>query len=171
VGLPLWVVKTASAPVALIPFLIVVNTLLAVLLQVRFARGAEHPGRALAKMRSAGWALVCCSALMGLAAHHGAAVTSVLLTCAIVCLTAAEMWQAAGAWEISYRFAPEHRRVEYLSAFSLGQTGQQIWGPPLITAFVIGTGVAGWIALAAVFVLASLLTRPLITRLRVPVTT
>lgn len=170
VGLPLWVVKTASAPTAIIPVLIVINTVLAVVLQVRFARGAEEPGRALAKLRNAGLALVCCCALMGLAAHHGAVVTTVALTAGIVCLTGAEMWQAAGAWEISYRFAPEHRRVEYLSAFSLGQTGQQIWGPPLVTVFVIGTGVLGWLALAAVFVAASLLARPLVTRLREPMT-
>jgi hypothetical protein len=48
--------------------------------------------------------------------------------------------------------------------YSLGSTGQRIVGPALIASVVIAAGPAGWIGLAAVFCLVSLLVTP-VTRL------
>jgi hypothetical protein len=63
-------------------------------------------------------------------------------------LTAGELWHSIGAWELSYKYAPEDRRTEYLSIFALGNSVQDVVGPPLITIVVLGWAGAGWAVLA-----------------------
>ncbi|MCX5399489.1 MFS transporter [Streptomyces sp. NBC_00102] len=151
VGLPLWVTEHDGAPDALVPALILVNTVLAVLLQVPFARdvsGARAGARAL---RRAGLALAGCAALLAVpvGAPSSVAVVAVLLACAL--LTGGELWQAAGGWELSYAYAPEERKNLYLAVFSLGTSVQDMAGPLLITGVVLALGGPGWLLLAAFF--------------------
>jgi hypothetical protein len=75
-------------------------------------------------------------------------------------MSLAEIWQAAGAWELSYRYADPAREVHYLAVFSLGAAAQDVLGPALVAAAVIGSGAAGWLGLAALFLLATVLVGP-----------
>src|SRR5262249_22024853 len=79
---------------------------------------------------------------------------------ATVLMSLGEIWQAAGAWELSYRYADPEREVQYLAVFSLGVAAQNIYGPALVTVVVIGAGTAGWLGLAGVFVGGALLVGP-----------
>ncbi|MFJ7209314.1 MFS transporter [Streptomyces sp. NPDC098789] len=160
VGLPLWAMTATGVPAGFVPVLILVNTALSITLQVPVSRGAERPGGAARALRLSGFALAACCA--ALAAVHGLAplLAGALLLVACVALTFGEMWQAVGSWDLSYAFAPEDRRGTYLSVFSLGNSGQRIVGPALVTGVVIGTGAVGWAALGAVFCLASVLVPP-----------
>ncbi len=164
VGLPLWVTGHANVPDALVPFLVLVNTILAVVLQVPFARGVTEPRSGARALRRAGLALAVCAALLAVPAGAGPAVAigAVILSCAA--LTAGELWQAAGGWELSYAYAPEGRRTIYLSLFGLGTSAQDMVGP-LVVALALTLGGAGWLALAAVFVAAGLLAGPVVSLL------
>jgi hypothetical protein len=75
------------------------------------------------------------------------------------------MWQAGGAWELSYRYADQKREVQYLAVFSLGVTAQNIYGPAVVTAAVIGAGAAGWLGLAGLFLVATFLVGPVTSAL------
>ncbi|MFJ3926410.1 MFS transporter [Streptomyces sp. NPDC090022] len=160
VGLPLWAVQATGVSAGFVPVLVLVNTVLSIALQVPVSKGAERPGGAVRALRLGGLALAVCCA--GLAAADGRPpwAAGALLAAACVALTFGEMWQAVGGWDLSYEFAPEDRRGVYLSVFSLGNTGQRIVGPALVTGVVIAAGPAGWAALGLVFCLATALAGP-----------
>lgn len=161
VGIPLWVLEATEVPAALLPGLVLVNTLLSIALQVPVAKAAEREGGAVRALRLGGVAMVlCCVALAVAAGPDSAWAAAVALVVACVLLTFGEMWQATGGWELSYDHAPEDRKGVYLSVFSLGNTAQRIAGPALITSVVMVAGPAGWIGLAAVFAVAALFVTP-----------
>ncbi|GAA3442729.1 hypothetical protein [Planomonospora venezuelensis] len=137
VGIPLWIVTRTPAPPQLTGVIVLVNTIVVVLCQVRASRGCEDLAVAAHRMRWAAVALASCCLLLGLSTGMGAVVATVLVVTAVVMLTAGEMWQSAGSWGVSYELAPGERRAEYLSVFSLGSTAESIVGPVLLTTVVV----------------------------------
>ncbi|MFC8722650.1 MFS transporter [Kitasatospora sp. NPDC057198] len=162
IGVPLWVSEHTSAPKALVGLLLVVNTVLAVLFQVRASAGTENVAGGVRAMHRAAAALVGACALFALAGADlpVAAVVAALLL-GLVLLTAGELYQSAGGWGLSYALAPDRSRAEYLATFNLGTSAQFVLGPTIVTVGVIGGGTAGWGVLAAVFLLAGALVGPL----------
>lgn len=161
VAIPLWTIRETDAPTALVAVLVLLNTVLAVLFQIPFSKGAESEGGGLRAMRLAGCALIAsCATFAASAAPLGTAYACTMLVLATLLLTAAELWQSVGAWELSYAYAPEDRKAEYLSIFALGNSAQDVLGPPLVTVVVLGWGEAGWAALAALL-LGAVLVLPL----------
>lgn len=156
VGLPLWVTGNDDVPDSLVPVLIFVNTVLAVVLQVPFAKGVTTARTGARALRLGGLALAGCSVLLALPTGSTLllALTVPLLACAL--LTCGELWHAAGSWELSYAYAPEDRKNIYLSVFSLGNSVQDMLGPLLLAGVVIALGPPGWLALAALFCLLAL---------------
>lgn len=154
VGLPLWVMRS-GADETVIPVLITINTVLAVVLQVPFSRGSERPDFGARTMRLGGYSLIAACLILMVVPMTSRWVAVAVLILGTLAVTAAELWQAVGSWELSFRYAEEDRRAEYLSLFSLGTTLQSIAGPLIITA-VVGAGDVGWLSLAAVFALAML---------------
>lgn len=169
VGLPLWALQATEMPAGALPFLVLVNTLLSIVCQVPVSRIAERPGGAVRSLRLGGVALaLCCAAVAVSGVPDSAWAAAAVLALSCVLLTAGEMWQATGGWELSYAYAPEDQKGVYLSVFSLGGTGQRIVGPALITSVVIAGGPLGWVGLAAAFALAALLVTPVTRLLRTP---
>ncbi|MFB7949445.1 MFS transporter [Kitasatospora phosalacinea] len=162
IGVPLWVSEHTSAPKALVGLLLVVNTVLAVLFQVRASAGTENVAGGVRAMHRGAAALVGACALFALAGSDlpVAAVVAVLLL-GLVLLTAGELYQSAGGWGLSYALAPDHSRAEYLATFNLGTSTQFVLGPTIVTVGVIGGGTAGWAVLGVVFLLAGALVGPL----------
>ena len=157
VAMPLWVTLHTKAPASLVGLLLVVNTVLAVTLQVRATRGTDTvPGGARA-LRRAGMALALTCLLFALAAQLPLPLAIATLAAAAVALTAGELLQSAGGWALSYQLSPERNRAEYLATFNLGTGAQFVVGPTVVTIGVVGTGLPGWIALAGVFVAVALL--------------
>ena len=104
--------------------------------------------------------LAGCSVVTASAAHASPWLAALLLVVATVLMSLGEIWQAAGAWELSYRYADADREVQYLAVFSLGVAGQHIVGPALVTAAVVGMGTVGLIGLAVLFLIATVLVGP-----------
>ncbi|MGH3794502.1 MAG: MFS transporter [Pseudonocardiaceae bacterium] len=161
VGLPLWVVAQRGVPPAVVPLLIAVNTVLAVILQVRFSRGCERPVAAGAALRRAGIALVVLTGLLAVSGQVPTLASIVLLVAAVVALTAAELWQSAGGWGLALALAPAMAQGRGLSVFTLGSAGVEALGILLLGAVIIGAGPLGWWALAGVFALAAVFAVPL----------
>jgi MFS family permease len=164
-GIPLWLIRATSAPAGLVAVLMLVNTAMAVVLQVPFSKHATRPGGALRLLRLAGVMLAGCSVAAVVAAHVPAGFAVALLVLATALMSLGEIWQAAGAWELSYRYADPEREVKYLAVFSLGGTAQNVFGPVLVTSAVIGMGTAGWLGLAALFLVVALLAGPVTSAL------
>jgi len=164
-GIPLWVVLHTRAPKALLGVLLVVNTTLAVLFQVRATRGAESVAGSVTVMRRAGVVLAACCAVFAVTAMLTfTPVVVAVVVLGIVALTAGELWQSAGGWALSYALAPTESRAEYLTTFNLGVSTQFVLGPTIVTLGVVNNGVVGWLALAGYFLLAALAVGPLAHR-------
>lgn len=157
-ALPLWISQHTRISVPLIGLLVVLNTVLAVALQARFAAPATELRGAMRCMRWAGYSLAgfgVAAFAMGRLAPWSGAVTAVI---AVVLLTFGEMWQSAGGWTISYELADPARRAQYLSTFQLGTGLQAVLGPWMLTRFVFTTG-GGWLVFAAFVAATAILVR------------
>ena len=164
VGLPLQVSENTRAPHWIIAALLLVNTGLAIALQVRASRGSETVLGAARANRLAGFCLVAACGLFALSAFPTALTAVLVLIAATVALTGAELLSSAGQWGMSYALAPDDRQAEFLGGFILVSSAAGVAGPFLAT-LVVTSGSAGWAVAAVVFVIAGLLS-PVIARRR-----
>ncbi|HEX3961481.1 MAG TPA: MFS transporter [Trebonia sp.] len=156
VALPLWIATRTTAPPVIIGAILVLNTIMAIFLQVPLSRGSSDLLSAGHRQALAGCCLAACCLMMALTTRTGSALSATLVIAAVMALTLGEIWQGVGAWRISYALAPADQRAYYLAAYQLGQTAVSAAGPALITWAVIGNRAAGWASLGAIFVLAGL---------------
>ncbi|OPF76711.1 MFS transporter [Streptomyces antioxidans] len=159
VGLPLWVAQHTAAPRSLVAVLILVNTVMCVLLQVWASRGTGDLHGGARALRRSGYALAAGCLAYWAGAAGGAVTASVLLLCGVVIHTLGEVWQAAGAWGVSYALPPEGRLPDYQAFFSLTNVGRDVLGPVVATA-VVGWEGPGWGILALAFSACALASPP-----------
>lgn len=164
VALPLWVATRTRAPAAVVGVLVVLNTALAMGMQMRLSRGGDELRPAGARQRRAGWALAVCCLLASFSGDLPPLAAVVSVMAATAALTFGEIWQSVGAWGIGYGLAPENRRTYYLSVYGLGATAATIVGPGLVTSVVLPSGTVGWLGLAAAFALVGSLVPAVIHR-------
>ncbi|GGK75261.1 MFS transporter [Mangrovihabitans endophyticus] len=159
VAVPLWFARHTLVPPVFIGFLVALNTVLAVLLQARFAR----PCVTLSGARTAAILAGLSLAGFGVASQMAHAVTvEILAVClaflAVILLTFGELWHSASSWTVSYELAEPDRRTAYLSTFQLGVSLQAVLAPWAITEIVFGTP-GGWLMFGAVTIAAGLVPR------------
>ncbi|MEV7444129.1 MFS transporter [Streptomyces sp. NPDC091204] len=149
VGLPLWLVSHTTAPHALIPAFLVVNTVLVVALQLRVSarfQGARAATRAVVLY---GVTTLACCVLLAAAAGGGMWAASAALLAAAVLATAAELMRSVSSWELAVSLAPPQARASYLGVAGMAQSVQKSAGPLLLTGAVMTAGPAGWLVLGA----------------------
>lgn len=157
-ALPLWILQRTTAPRPVIQLLIVTSIVVVVVFQKRFAKGSDGVRGSRRSLRRAAWSLSLGAATVALTGWiHGVGWVLILLIAAALLVTAAELWQTVGGWNLSYAMAPQAQRPEYLAVFSLSSSAQRVIGPPLFTIVIIPLGSWGWLLLAMTLaVLASL---------------
>jgi hypothetical protein len=158
--IPLWAVTMTDAPKPLLGALFALNTVLAVLLQVRATRGADSlPGSVRLVRRAALATAVACPVVALSGATHGV-VTIAVLAVAVVLVTATELWGSAASWYVQTEVPPAAQRGAYQGANrTVGGVAGMI-GPASLTFLAIRTGGWGWWVIAGVFVLAAAAIRP-----------
>ena len=160
VGLPIWVVTHTAAPRPVAAWLIGVNTVLVVLLQVRAARGASTVAGAtrLQRWSFVALALTCLAAGLSGTVSRWPAVA--LLLAAALLVTLGELWGESARWLFRYEMASPTAQGEYGGVFQLGTAVPAIAGPALVTALPDRLELAGWLAIAVVFLVGWLATAP-----------
>jgi len=154
VGVPLWVASHTRAPAVTVSALLVLNTALVALFQVRAARGTDDVRSAGRAVAGAGVLLALACALYAAAGGVGVVLAVALLVGAAVAHTAAEMWGEAGSWGLAFELADERSAGAYQGVSQAGYSLGSMLAPLVVTATAIEHGAAGWAALGAVFVLA-----------------
>jgi MFS family permease len=155
VGLPLFVIHSTKAPHSVLGVLVATNTILAVTLQVRFARGVSSSRAGSRALRNGGLSLALCCLILVAVGRAGVAMSVGLLLVAVALLTFGEMWQSVGAWDLSVRHAPKERRPQYLMAFYLGAQAETIVGPALFGFVVATRSMLAWVGTGLFFALAA----------------
>ncbi|MFF3391355.1 MFS transporter [Streptomyces sp. NPDC002669] len=147
VGLPLWLVERTSAPHALVPAFLVINTVLVVVLQLSVSKRAEGPRRATRAVLLYGVLTFVCCGCLAAAALVGTWAAGALLLAAALLVTLAELMRSVSSWELAVLLAPEDARAAYLGAAGVSQSVQKSAGPPLLTGAVMAAGPVGWLVL------------------------
>ncbi|MEU9093879.1 MFS transporter [Streptomyces sp. NPDC048428] len=150
VGLPLWLVSSTSAPHALVPAVLVINTVLVVTLQLTVSKRAEGPRRVLRTLLLCGVLMCAGCALLAAAALCGTWTAAAVLLAAAVLVTLAELMRSVSSWELAVLLAPPDARAAYLGVAGMSQSIQKSAGPPLLTGVVMAAGPAGWLVLGTV---------------------
>lgn len=154
VGMPLWVVRSTHAPRLTVSAVLVLNTAMVVLLQVRASRGTQDPHRAARICRRSGLLLALACAAYGYAHGVPALAAVAILVFGAIAQTIAEMLSSAAGWSLSYELADQSAHGAYQGVFNSGFTAGLLLAPLVITSTAIRFGALGWLALGAVFALA-----------------
>lgn len=161
IAMPLWVVQRTEAPRWVVAVLFLINTSAVVALQVRLSRGSDDLGVAARLSRRSGALLLVSCALFAAATGRSQAVAVGLLLAAALVHVFGEMWQSAGAWGLGFGLAPDHLQGQYQGVFATGSAVASTIGPALLTTVLIGGGVAGWLSMGLVFLVAGVAMVPL----------
>jgi hypothetical protein len=160
-AMPLWVVSHTSAPRWLVSPLLLVNTVMIVLLQVRASRGSESvPGATHAMRRASVVLLASCGIYAAASAPHAVALAVVVLVAAVFVHTIGELRHAGGSWGLSFLLAPLHAQGEYQGVFGIGMQAARGLSPAVLTLLCITWGVPGWLVLGGIFAVMGALIGP-----------
>jgi Major Facilitator Superfamily len=152
IAMPLWVVSHTSAPRWLVSPLLLVNTVMIVLLQVRASRGAETvPGATHAMRRASVFLVASCGIYAAASAPLAVALAVAMLVAAVFVHTIGELLHAGGSWGLSFLLAPLHAQGEYQGVFGVGMQAARGLSPVVLTLLCITWGVPGWLVLGAIF--------------------
>jgi len=150
VGIPLWAVTRTDAPHAVIPAVMVINTLMCVFLQMPVSArvaGARPAARAACWY---GVALLAGCALIATSGHGGAAVATLTLLSAAAVVTGAELVRSLVSWELAVSLAPAEAQASYLGVAGMAQAIERSGGPVAMSTVVLAAGPVGWLGLGMV---------------------
>jgi MFS family permease len=154
--IPLWLVQETDAPRVLLAWLFGTNTVLAVLLQVRAARGVDSVRSSLRAARIS-MSFFVLSCFVVLVTHDTVGwVTIALVWLGHVTVTGAELFQSAAHWGFMSELSDPERLGEYQGAANLGGTLGNVWAPAAYTYLAIEWGAGGWLIIAGIVLLATL---------------
>ncbi|HEY9562408.1 MAG TPA: MFS transporter [Nocardioides sp.] len=156
VGIPLWIAHHTQAPVVMVSVLMVTNTVLVSLLQVRAARGAHDVRTAGRVVRRGSLLLAVACVVYAASGETGATLAIVLLVVAELFSTFAEISTEAGGWGLAFELADQANAGAYQGMSSTGYSIANMLAPLVITSTAIAWEGPGWLLLAGVFVLAGM---------------
>ncbi|MEU9627897.1 MFS transporter [Streptomyces luteogriseus] len=151
VVLPLWVLHRTGAPRWVIAGLLLLNTVLVVVLQVRASRGTDEPGPAARAARGGALCIAVACVIFSLTEGVSAVTASVLLFLGAIAHVLGEVRQAAGSWGISFGLAPEDAQGQYQGTASMGADIGRMIAPAVLTWLAIEYGTFGWLVMAVGF--------------------
>ncbi|MGH3412106.1 MAG: MFS transporter [Marmoricola sp.] len=160
---PLWLVDGTNAPHAAVAWLYGTNTVMCILLQVRFARGTESLHGALRATWLAAAAIAAACTLAMTAHWTHAWVTVGVLWLAYVALTVGELLSSASSWTMVAELSDPARRAEYQGVWRIGVQLQMVVGPGLLTWLAVSWHPEGLLVIGA-WTLLSVVAMPRLVR-------
>ncbi|WP_372968281.1 MFS transporter [Microbacterium sp.] len=154
-GVPLWITEHTTAPEATFAVLLIVNTTLVVLFQVRASRGTHDVRVAGRVTMVAGWLMVAACLIYALAAGLPTWAAIAILVAGMFAHTFAEILSQAGAWGLSFELADPVRAGAYQGVFGMGFSLGALASPIVVNATALTFGFGGWAMLAGIFLAAA----------------
>ncbi|MFI5708905.1 MFS transporter [Kribbella sp. NPDC051620] len=162
VAIPLWVVDHTDAPRWTIALLLVINTVVVSLFQVRSSRGIADPASAAKATRTAGWLLLASMALFAGASGGGVVVAVALLALGAFVQVLGELLQSSGSFLLSYDLAPDQAQGQYQGVWGTSMSISTMIAPTVLALLPLGLGVPGWIILGVWFAVIGVLFVPVV---------
>jgi len=162
VGLPLWVITDTRVPHEVAAWMIIGNTVVVILLQVKVSKGADTVPGARRMQRFAFLALIAASAVATLTYHVDALAGTALIVFDVILLTLGELWGESASWSFRYGLADAEKQGAYAGMFTMGNSIATVIGPTAVTYFVARFVPEGWLVLALIFTIGLALNGPVI---------
>ncbi|GIH14368.1 MFS transporter [Rugosimonospora africana] len=163
-ALPLWLVGYTHAPTTLVTAALLVNTIGCVTMQVWVSRGTHGAADAIPVSRRGAFLVAASCVLFGLTAGRSSWLVGVLVLLAAAVHVLGELWLSSGSFAVVFGLAPDWAQGQYQGAYQTGRQIGNMAAPPLLTALVVGSGVPGWIGIAAIFAAAGVVYPHIIRR-------
>ncbi|MBT2395741.1 MFS transporter [Streptomyces sp. ISL-100] len=157
-AMPLWVANWTSAPRWMISGILVANTVLIVLFQVRTGQLATTLTGAARAARLAGVFLALACAVIGFSADAPLMTAVLLLALWGVIHSVGELLQASSEFCLSFELAPDDAQGEYQSTFALGEGIARVVAPGLLSVTVLSIGTPAWLGVGSLLLGACLAT-------------
>jgi MFS family permease len=154
IGLPLWILHSTDAPIAMVSVVLILNTVIVIAFQIPLSRGTNdirHAGKVIAISGVLMAAACFVYAASGLVSFWFAIAFLVIATLAH---TFAEVLSSAGVWGLSFELADQRRAGAYQGVFGLSWSISAMVSPLVVT-LAVTNGLLGWSALAVVFLLSA----------------
>lgn len=150
VALPIWIVQYTRAPDGIVAAAILLNTIMIILLQVRFSRRAASPRAALRMICWSALAFGVAWPVLGLAAFPGPALAVAMVLLAVAVHSIGELQHSNAGFALSYDLAMADRHGEYQAATAIGRALAKAIAPFVLLTLVVPAGLGGWCVLALV---------------------
>ncbi|MEV5966905.1 MFS transporter [Kribbella sp. NPDC051952] len=162
VALPLWVVDHTDAPRSMVALLLIINTVVVALFQVRSSRGISDPTTAARVTRRAGLLLLASMILFATASFGDAIVAVGLLALGAVAQVIAELLQSSGSFLLGFDLAADHAQGQYQGVWNTSMSISNMVAPTVFALLPLGIGVPGWIILGVWFAVIGVLFVPVV---------
>ncbi|MGW7680058.1 MFS transporter [Kribbella sp. NPDC054772] len=162
VAIPLWVVDHTDAPRWTVALLLIINTVVVSLFQVRSSRGIADPTTAARATRTAGLLLLAAMVLMAGATWGNAAIAIGLLAVGALVQVIGELLQSSGSFLLSFDLAADHAQGQYQGVWNTSMSISTMLAPTVLALLPLGLGVPGWIILGVWFAVIGVLFVPVV---------
>jgi hypothetical protein len=149
-GLPLWVMLHTSAPRWMAAIILFFESALVAATQVPATRSIDGPRSAAQRLAMSGLLFLVSWILIAMASGPAAWLAITLLLVGIVVHSLAEVWQAAGSFELSFALARPEAQGQYQGVNNFGHGLIEAVAPIIVIAMCINWGKPGWIVLALI---------------------
>ncbi|MEW1699694.1 MFS transporter [Streptomyces sp. NPDC093249] len=156
VALPIWITGHTNAPKWLYSVILILNTIMVVLFQVRAGKGSEDVRGGARTLRRCGVFLAVCCGFFALAADRPVWVAVAALLAGAAVHVIGEMLYSAGSWSLAFGLAPDHAQGQYQGMFGMSTQLGSMVTPALATLLIVQFGWPAWIIFAALLLGAGL---------------
>jgi hypothetical protein len=154
IGMPLWVTGHTAAPHVTVALLLVLNTVLVTLCQVRATRLVRDVPSAGRAVFLGSLLLVVACLCYAAAGSSGAGLAVTLLVLAVAAHTFGEIVSEAGGWELAFELADPRNPGAYQGVSQAGIAIGRALAPIVVTSTALTLGPPGWLLLGGIFLAA-----------------
>ena len=162
VAIPLWVVDHTEAPRWTVALLLIINTVVVALFQVRSSRGIADPATAARATRTAGLLLLASMVLFAGASWGGVVVAVALLAVGALVQVIGELLQSSGSFLLGFDLAADEAQGQYQGVWNTSMSISTMVAPTVLALLPLGLGVPGWIILGVWFAVVGALFVPVV---------
>ncbi|MEV0455742.1 MFS transporter [Catellatospora methionotrophica] len=155
-ALPVWIVLRTSSPRWMAAIVMFLASVLVAALQVPATRSIDGPRSAARLLARSGPLFLLAWVLMAGASGPSVWIASGLLVVGVVVHSLAEVWQAAGTFELSFALARPEAQGQYQGVIGFGHGLSEAVAPIIVITMCINGGMIGWIALGVVVTVAGI---------------
>ncbi|GAA2356917.1 MFS transporter [Catellatospora methionotrophica] len=153
-ALPVWIVLRTESPRWMAAMVMFVASVLVAALQVPATRSIDGPRSAARLLVRSGPLFLVAWILMAYASGPSAWIATGLLLVGVVVHSLAEVWQAAGTFELSFALARPDAHGQYQGVMGLGHGIAEAVAPAVVITLCISAGKLGWVALGVIVTVA-----------------